>query len=104
MRWSQDRCPGFNESQRDSVLQPRVGVFQPTLGNGRTKRSNPDGVASATVKQYSKTDTTLCRVANLIFFSPGLAETRQPWAGGRNPFGIHTATEFCMMPPGELTT
>jgi hypothetical protein len=22
-----------------------------------------------------------------------LAEKRQPWAGGRNPFGIHTAIE-----------
>jgi len=38
-----------------------------------------------------KTDTTLFRVANLISFVPGLAEKRQPWAGGRNPFGIHKA-------------
>jgi hypothetical protein len=33
-----------------------------------------------------------------FFISPGLAEKRQPWAGGRNPFGIHTAIEFCKMP------
>jgi len=64
----------------------------------KTKRSNPDGVASATLQARSETDTTLSGLRIDFFISPGLAEKRQPWAGGRNPFGIYTAIEFCKMP------
>jgi len=62
-------------------------VFSANPGNGRTKRFNPEGVASATVKQYSKTDTTLFRVASLVSL---LSPRRNPKgcqkvAGGRSP-------------------
>jgi hypothetical protein len=38
---------------------PGLAFFQPNLGNGRSNRSNPKGVVSATVQAKFKTDTTL---------------------------------------------
>jgi len=70
------------ESRRDSVLQPRVGVFQPTLGTGRNQRSNPDGVASATVRQHSKPTQPFSGLRIRFLFLPGLAE-KTPTLGWR---------------------
>src|SRR5947207_9985899 len=49
-----------HKSRRDSVLQPRVGVFPANPGKRYGKRFNPNGVASTTWASANiQTDTTL---------------------------------------------
>src|SRR5947207_13908292 len=78
-----------HKSRRDSVLQPRVGVFPANPGKRYGKRFNPNGVASTTrgSRKHSNRPNPF-RVATDFLIYPGLAEPRQPWAGGLNPFGI----------------
>jgi hypothetical protein len=58
-------------------------------GTAEPGRSNPDGFASAALQDPKPTQPfSGLRIDFFIF--PGLAEPRQPWAGGQNPFGIYT--------------
>src|SRR5437879_1428102 len=56
-----------------------------TLGQPSARFFNPDGVVSSGGLQWAATPLGLFRVSDRV---PKVARPSQPWAGGRNPFGI----------------
>ena len=74
----------FLESQRDSATKPRVARNELPWGNG-SEEQNPNGVsASVNVRRVSQPRWGCC----FARFLPRVARASQPWALGRNPFGI----------------
>jgi len=67
----------------------------------KTKRSNPDGVASATLQARSETDTTLSGLRIDFFISPGLAENANPGLEDEIPSGFILRLNSARC-PGEL--
>jgi hypothetical protein len=73
-----NRFNGFRESRRDSVLQPRVGVFQPTLGKRKSKEPTPTGCVDNWAGAKIQIGTTLSGL-QINFFST------QGWLKNANP-------------------
>jgi hypothetical protein len=48
-------------------------------------------------------DATRSGLDLLLWAYPGLAEKRQPWAGGLNPFGIRIRRTGCELHSGQST-
>jgi hypothetical protein len=66
----------MNEKKRDQIRNPEKGCvdFEHCF---TVAEANPSGLDL------------------LVLPFPGLAEKRQPWAGGLNPFGIHIPLIRC---------
>jgi hypothetical protein len=69
--------------------------FSANPGERRTKRSTPTALRQRPSNNMQNRHNPF-QGCEFDFFSP--------WAGGRNPFGIHTAIEFCKRLLGWLVT
>jgi hypothetical protein len=78
------------QSQRDCVLEPRVARNEATLGQMSEKFSTPTGLRHAELSHRHNP----VGVAYLDHTFPKVARSSQPWALGRNPFGIHRGTSI----------
>src|SRR6188474_973929 len=77
----------FPESQRDSATKPRVARHElPELPRGNESgKQNPKEVSAlVNVRRWSQPRWACC-FSRLL---PRVARASQPWALGRNPFGI----------------
>ena len=83
--WSSAAPAEGKESQRDSDSQPKVGR-PAALGKRPETMNNPNGVVA-----LSATGTEAATPLGLKILTdavPKVARASQPWALGRNPFGI----------------
>ena len=87
----------LSQSRRDFVLQPRVGRILPDYpGLVQIHLCNPIwGCAQRIKNAVPISATTPLGLNDFLASDPRVVPlTRgQPWAGGRNPFGILTRTE-----------
>jgi hypothetical protein len=73
------------ESQRDSVSKPRVARNELPWGLIVRTWSTPTGLCRF---RRAPRATTPLGLPDFSSASPRVAHSSQPWAGGRNPFGI----------------
>ena len=66
-----------------------------TLGKSGKRNVNPNGVAPVNRRQAA----TPSGLRDLQYLLPRVGASRQPWTGGRNPFGIRgfSRLEICVM-------
>jgi hypothetical protein len=77
---------------------PGLAFFSQPWGTAEPREPTPTGLRRRRFEQDPKPTQPFSGLRIDFFISPGLAEKRQPWTGGQNPFGIYTAIEFCKMP------
>ena len=82
------------ESQRDCVTKPRVARHELPWGNG-SERENPNGVSPLVSRPPLPQPRWGCCVSRLL---PRVARASQPWAVGRNPFGIGRLPKYNLRP------
>ena len=61
-----------------------------TLGQWFKMFPNPNGVASVSAREWATTPLGSVRISEFV---PKVARASQPWAEGRNPFGIGRVDE-----------
>jgi len=76
---------GPGESQWDSVSKPRVARHELPWVKARENSATPTGLWPHCATNTGTTPLGLVRFADV---EPRVARASQPWAGGRNPFGI----------------
>src|SRR6266853_868893 len=72
-----------------------------TLGNSSEPRANPERAVS--FRAPKSEDRNPFRVGSTAVFTPRVARSSQPWAGGLNPFGIGMCPYFerCVYGAGQ---
>ena len=84
------------ESQRDSVLQPRVARDELPWESDRERTTTPTGL-----RQSTPSGRNPVGVGSASDRTPRVGAARQPWAEGHNPFGIEAEaplTDVSLLP------
>lgn len=74
-----------DQSQRDCIIQPRVGATAPTLGLNAKEIHNPNGVAPLYPIRMNATPSELCLVAEE---TQGSSQARNPGLNDGIPLGF----------------
>ena len=93
--WAKKRPP---ESQRDSIIQPRVGE---PASLPWVRRFNSPPTPTGLHPTAHRNDATPLGLKMILLHLPRVARASQPWADGLNPVGIPTDLRSARSWPGS---